>query len=56
VAKDVGDLGSSSTQFAGGAGFRYMIDPKSGISIGADLAGGGDHIEFYVQIGDFFAN
>jgi len=56
VAKDVGDLGSSQTQFAGGAGFRYMIDPKSGISIGADLAGGGDGIEFYVQVGDFFAN
>ena len=56
VAEDVGDLGSSPTQFAGGAGFRYMIDPESGISIGVDLAGGGDRIEFYVQVGDFFAN
>jgi len=56
VAEDVGDLSSSPTQFAGGAGFRYMIDPESGISIGADLAGAGDGIEFYVQVSDFFAN
>ncbi len=56
VAEEIGHLGSSPTQFAGGAGFRYMIDPESGISIGVDLAGGGDGIEFYVQVSDFFAN
>lgn len=56
VAEEVGDLGSSTTQFAGGAGFRYMIDPESGVSIGVDLASAGDGIEFYVQISDFFAN
>jgi hypothetical protein len=52
----IGDLGSSATQFAGGAGFRYMIDPESGVSIGVDLASAGDGIEFYVQISDFIAN
>jgi hypothetical protein len=41
---------------AGGAGFRYMIDPESGVSIGVDLASAGDGIEFYVQISDFIAN
>jgi hypothetical protein len=53
IAEDVDELGSSGTQWAGGVGFRYMIAPKSKLTIGADFAFGNDRFEFYVQVGDF---
>jgi hypothetical protein len=57
VGDDLSDLGNNSTEFAGGTGFRWMIDPKSKLTIGADFAvGGADSVVFYVQIGDFLSN
>lgn len=57
VGDDLSDLGNNSTEFAGGTGFRYMIDSKSKLNIGADFAfGGADSVVFYVQIGDFLSN
>jgi hypothetical protein len=56
VGDDLSDLGKNSTEFAGGTGFRYMIDSKSKLTIGADFAFGGfDSVVFYIEIGDFLS-
>ena len=56
VAEDVSDLGGSPTEFAGGTGFRYMIAPKTKLTIGADLAFSNGRAEFYIQLGDYLSN
>ena len=56
VAEDVSDLGGSPTEFAGGTGFRYIIAPKTKLTIGADLAFSNGRAEFYIQLGDFLSN
>ena len=56
MGEDFSDLRDNPTQYAGGVGFRYMMDPKSKLTIGADLAYGSEGITFYVHVGDFFAN
>jgi hypothetical protein len=56
VAEDISDLGGSPTEFAGGTGFRYMIAPKTKLTIGADLAFSNGRAEFYIQVGDFLSN
>jgi len=55
TGEDFSDLDDNSTQFAGGTGLRYIIDPESKLSIGADVAYGDDSISFYIQIGDFLS-
>lgn len=56
IADEVSDLGSSSTQWAGGAGIRYMIAEGQKLNIGIDVAYGDGETAIYVQIGDWFAN
>lgn len=56
VSQDFNDLGSSSTRYAGGAGFRYMIAPASNICIGCDFAYGDGGFAFYVEVGDFLSH
>jgi hypothetical protein len=56
VGDDLSDLGSNSTEYAGGIGFRYMIAPASKISIGCDFAYGEDGFAFYVEVGDVLSH
>jgi hypothetical protein len=56
VAEDISDLGGSPTELAGGTGFRYMIAPKTKLTIGADLAFSNGRAEFYIQVGDYLSN
>lgn len=56
IADNFGDLGSSTTHFAGGVGIRYMINREQKLNIGVDLAYGNNTFAFYVQIGDWLAN
>jgi outer membrane protein assembly factor BamA len=56
IADEVSDLGSSSTQWAGGAGIRYMIAEGQKLNIGIDVAYGDGETAIYVQIGDWFTN
>jgi hemolysin activation/secretion protein len=56
IADEVSELGSSSTNWAGGAGIRYMIAEEQKLNIGIDVAYGDGETAIYVQIGDWFAN
>jgi hypothetical protein len=56
IGEDIGDIGSSPTHFAGGAGLRYLIAEKQKLSIGIDVTYGDEQVEFYIQIGDWMSN
>ena len=56
AAGNLGDLTSASEKWAGGGGFRYMIDEKRKLSVGVDAAYGDDETQIYIQIGDWLAN
>jgi len=55
IAEDLDDLGSSPTQYAGGAGIRFMIMEKQKLNIGVDFTYADEGFEFYVQVGDWFS-
>lgn len=56
TAEDVSGLGSAPTRYAWGGGIRYLIAEKQKLNIGLDITYGDDKVEFYIQIGDWFAN
>ncbi len=56
IAGQIDDLGSSPTNYAGGAGIRYMINREQKLNVGVDITYGENEVEFYVQIGDWLGN
>ena len=57
IAEGVSKIGSSDNNFAGGAGFRYMLVEKQKLSIGIDAAYAKDtNVSVYFQVGDWLAN
>ena len=57
IADSAGDLGSAPTNWAGGAGFKYMLVEKQKLQIGIDLAfAEGGNVAVYFQVGDWLAN
>jgi len=57
IADVVSEIGSANNNFAGGAGFRFMLAEKQKLSIGIDVAYAEDaKVSVYFQIGDWLAN
>jgi len=57
IADSVGDLGSAPTNWAGGAGVKYMLVEKQKLTVGIDLAyAEGGNVAVYFQVGDWLAN
>jgi len=57
IADTVGEIGSANNNFAGGAGFRFMLVEKQKLSIGIDVAYAEDaEVSIYFQVGDWLAN
>jgi len=57
IADAVSEIGSANNNFAGGAGFRFMLVEKQKLSIGIDVAYAEDtKVSVYFQVGDWLAN
>ena len=57
IADAVSEIGSADNNFAGGAGFRFMLVEKQKLSIGIDVAyAEGTEVSVYFQVGDWLAN
>ncbi len=57
IADAVSEIGSANNNFAGGAGFRFMLVEKQKLSIGIDVAYAEDaEVSVYFQVGDWLAN
>lgn len=57
IADAVSEIGSADNNFAGGAGFRFMLVEKQKLSIGIDVAYAEDaEVSVYFQVGDWLAN
>ena len=54
IARNLGDLDSSPTHYAGGIGLRYLVAKAQNLNVGVDLTYGEGETNFYVQIGDWF--
>ncbi|MHC4957269.1 MAG: hypothetical protein ACYTGN_02755 [Planctomycetota bacterium] len=55
VAGDFSDLGSESTVWAAGGGFRYTLAKKYGMQAGIDAAYSDGTTTFYITIGSAWA-
>jgi hypothetical protein len=51
AAQEFGDLGDADDEWAGGAGFRYLIARKYDLRMGCDVARGPEDWAFYITIG-----
>lgn len=51
---DLGSLGDSASEQAGGVGFRYLLARALGIQMGLDVAWGPEDTAFYVVFGSSF--
>ena len=55
IAEKVSDLSDNSSHYAGGVGFRYMINRDQRLTIGIDITHADDETEFYIMVGDIMA-